>query len=44
MIEHSKAVAQTQAEIEEMFERVEIATEALEEINKKYDQKLEELE
>jgi ATP-binding cassette subfamily F protein 3 len=44
MIEHSKAVAQTQAEIEEMFERVEVATEALEEINVKYDKKLAELE
>jgi len=44
MIEHSKAVAQTQAEIEELFERVEIATEALEEINQKYELKLAELE
>ena len=44
MIEHSKAVAQTQAEIEDLFERLEVATEALEKINAKYDEKLAELE
>jgi len=44
MIEHSKAVAVTQAEIEEIFERLEVATEALDEINAKYDLKLKEIE
>jgi len=44
MIEHSKAVAETQAEIEEIFERLEAATEALDEINARYDLKLKEIE
>jgi len=44
IIEHSKAVAEIQAEIEELFERLEVATEALEGINVKYDEKLVELE
>ncbi len=44
MIEHSKAVAATQAEIEEIFERLEVATDALEEINAKYDERLAELD
>jgi len=37
-------VAEIQAEIEELFERLEVATEALEGINVKYDEKLVELE
>lgn len=43
MVEHAKAAAQIQAEIEELFERLETATEALDEINTKYDAMLEAL-
>jgi ATP-binding cassette subfamily F protein 3 len=43
MIEHAKALAKTQEEIEEMFERLEIASEALEKIDTRYEKKLAEL-
>ncbi|TET88868.1 MAG: hypothetical protein E3J96_02360 [Sulfurovum sp.] len=44
MIEHSKAVADTQKEIENLFERLEVASDALDEINSTYEVKLAELE
>ncbi|WP_294951082.1 ABC-F family ATP-binding cassette domain-containing protein [Sulfurovum sp.] len=44
MIKYAKAAAQTQAEIEVLFERLETATEALEEIDVKYDMKLSALD
>jgi len=44
MMEHSKAVAETQKEIEILFERLEVASEIMDEINAKYDVKLAELD
>jgi len=44
MIEHAKAVGDTQKEIEALFERLEEASESLDKINEHYDIKLNELE
>jgi ATP-binding cassette subfamily F protein 3 len=44
MMEHSKALGETQKEIEVLFERLEVASEIMDEINAKYEVKLAELE
>jgi len=44
MIEASQNIGKLQKEIDELFERLEIASEALDEIEEKYAPKLEELE
>jgi len=44
MMEHSKALGETQKEIEILFERLEVASEIMDEINAKYEVKLAELE
>ncbi|MEA1953948.1 MAG: ABC-F family ATP-binding cassette domain-containing protein [Campylobacterota bacterium] len=43
MMEHSKALGEAQKEITILFERLEVASEIMDEINAKYDLKLEEL-
>ncbi|MCH9740780.1 MAG: ATP-binding cassette domain-containing protein [Epsilonproteobacteria bacterium] len=44
MIEHSQNVGKTQAQIEELFERLEVASETLDEINERYEIELSRLE
>ena len=44
MMEHSKALGETQKEIEVLFERLEVASEIMDKIDAKYDLKLAELD
>ena len=44
MIEHSQAIGDTQEKIDALFERLEAASESLDEITQRYDSKLAELE
>ncbi|MEA3433558.1 MAG: ABC transporter ATP-binding protein, partial [Campylobacterota bacterium] len=44
MMEHSKALGETQKEIEVLFEQLEAVSEIMDEINAKYDLKLAELD